>query len=352
MDYKQAGVDIDAAEEAKSRIKSLARTTFNPAVLSSIGSFGSLFSFDTKAYDEPLLVASTDGVGTKIQVARLANRHDTVGYDLVAHCVNDMSMAPHAVLPRYVALGAMDQYPSDSCRGSESSRVLVPPLRRGDRRDSGSSAGILRPRRVHRGRRQRRKASPVPRFERGSLVRSPRPAAHERYRGAHGLVERCGMRIEPPGEHRVRLVGALLAPTSPTLYSLAFSKGPGRGPGHSTAADSSATPEVLPRAWWFGSPRSGCLPSSKRSRRARRRGREMFLHVQHGCGMTRRGARHGRDVDVPSCARHTCHVIAPLSKPRGRSCEWRGRRPRQRPGFENPCFDRADLRTPRRQSWS
>ena len=73
MDYRQAGVDIAAADEAKARIKGLARTTFNPAVLSEIGSFGGMFR-PTPAYDEPVLVASTDGVGTKIQVARLADR--------------------------------------------------------------------------------------------------------------------------------------------------------------------------------------------------------------------------------------------------------------------------------------
>jgi phosphoribosylformylglycinamidine cyclo-ligase len=110
VDYKQAGVDLGAAEEAKSRIKRLARATFNPAVLSSIGSFGSLFAFDKDAYDEPLLVASTDGVGTKIQIARLMNRHDTVGYDLVAHCVDDILVqgARPLFFLDYIALGRMD----------------------------------------------------------------------------------------------------------------------------------------------------------------------------------------------------------------------------------------------------
>lgn len=110
MRYRDSGVDIDAADEAKSRIKALARETFNPSVLSSIGSFGSLFAFDAKAYREPVLVASTDGVGTKIQVARAASRHDTVGYDLVAHCVNDILVqgAVPLFFLDYVALGKMD----------------------------------------------------------------------------------------------------------------------------------------------------------------------------------------------------------------------------------------------------
>ena len=90
MDYREAGVDISAADAAKERIKRLARTTFNPGVLSEIGAFGGLFRPELGAYREPVLVASTDGVGTKIKVAIQAGVHDTVGYDLVAHCVNDI----------------------------------------------------------------------------------------------------------------------------------------------------------------------------------------------------------------------------------------------------------------------
>jgi phosphoribosylformylglycinamidine cyclo-ligase len=110
MDYRQAGVDIDAADEAKGRIKALARGTFNPAVLSEIGSFGAMFRPDFSHYEEPVLVASTDGVGTKIQVARAAGIHDTVGYDLVAHCVNDILVqgAVPLFFLDYIALGKMD----------------------------------------------------------------------------------------------------------------------------------------------------------------------------------------------------------------------------------------------------
>ena len=89
MDYREAGVDISAADAAKARIKALARGTFNPGVLSEIGSFGGMFRPDLSAYREPVLVASTDGVGTKIQVARAMDVHDTVGYDLdVGESVN------------------------------------------------------------------------------------------------------------------------------------------------------------------------------------------------------------------------------------------------------------------------
>src|SRR5213080_2686025 len=90
MEYKSAGVDIDAGNEAVRRIKALARGTFTPGVLSDIGSFGGLFRLDRDRYQEPVLVASTDGVGTKLKVAFMTGRHDTVGADLVNHCVNDI----------------------------------------------------------------------------------------------------------------------------------------------------------------------------------------------------------------------------------------------------------------------
>jgi phosphoribosylformylglycinamidine cyclo-ligase len=90
IDYKASGVDIDAANETVRRIKSLARATFTPGVLSEIGSFGGLFKLDRDAYQEPVLVSSADGVGTKLKVAFMTGRHDTVGADLVNHCVNDI----------------------------------------------------------------------------------------------------------------------------------------------------------------------------------------------------------------------------------------------------------------------
>jgi len=110
MDYREAGVDISAADEAKARIRGLAKSTFNSSVLTEIGSFGGMFRPDLSRYREPVLVASTDGVGTKIKVAILAGVHDTVGYDLVAHCVNDILVQGAAPLffLDYVALGRMD----------------------------------------------------------------------------------------------------------------------------------------------------------------------------------------------------------------------------------------------------
>lgn len=90
MDYKSSGVDIDAGNETVRRIKKLAKATFTPGVLSDIGSFGGLFKLDTSSWKEPVLVSSADGVGTKLKVAFMANRHRTIGADLVNHCVNDI----------------------------------------------------------------------------------------------------------------------------------------------------------------------------------------------------------------------------------------------------------------------
>jgi phosphoribosylformylglycinamidine cyclo-ligase len=89
MDYKQSGVDIEAGNEVVRRIRALARSTFTTAVLSEIGSFGGLFRLPPDAGD-CVLVASADGVGTKLKVAFLAGSHGTVGVDLVNHCVNDI----------------------------------------------------------------------------------------------------------------------------------------------------------------------------------------------------------------------------------------------------------------------
>ena len=90
MDYKASGVDIDAGNEAVRRIRGLARSTFTPGVLSDIGSFGGLFQLEPGRYKEPVLVSSADGVGTKLKLAFMSGRHDTVGVDLVNHCVNDI----------------------------------------------------------------------------------------------------------------------------------------------------------------------------------------------------------------------------------------------------------------------
>src|SRR5262249_40289041 len=88
--YRDAGVDIDAGNLAKAKIKRLARETFTPNVLTEIGSFGGMFRADFSSFKEPVLVSSADGVGTKLRLAFLTGIHNTVGYDLVCHCVNDI----------------------------------------------------------------------------------------------------------------------------------------------------------------------------------------------------------------------------------------------------------------------
>lgn len=92
LTYRDAGVDIDEGDRLVDLIKPLARPTMRPEVLAGIGGFGGLFALDTKKYQEPVLVSGTDGVGTKLKVAFDANRHDTVGIDLVAMCVNDVAV--------------------------------------------------------------------------------------------------------------------------------------------------------------------------------------------------------------------------------------------------------------------
>ena len=88
--YRDAGVDIDEAERAVSAIKKMARRTFTPGVLTDIGSFGA--SYQLSGWKKPVLVSSADGVGTKVKVAFTTGRHDTVGEDLVNHCVNDIAV--------------------------------------------------------------------------------------------------------------------------------------------------------------------------------------------------------------------------------------------------------------------
>lgn len=89
LNYRDAGVDIEAADQAKQRIKHLVESTFTRGVLGKFGGFGGMFRMPTDA-KRPVLVSSADGVGTKLKVAIEANRHDTVGHDLVNHCVNDI----------------------------------------------------------------------------------------------------------------------------------------------------------------------------------------------------------------------------------------------------------------------
>ena len=90
LTYRDAGVDIDAADESLRRVKESVRRTFDENVLRDIGSFGAMYRFDPQGMKEPVLVSSVDGVGTKLKLAFMTGKHDTVGVDLVSHCVNDI----------------------------------------------------------------------------------------------------------------------------------------------------------------------------------------------------------------------------------------------------------------------
>lgn len=108
--YAAAGVDIDAKAAALERVRRVIRSTFTPGVLGDVGGFGGLFRPDLTAYREPVLVASTDGVGTKLKVAVAVGRHDTCGADLVNHCVNDILVqgARPLFFLDYIAAGKID----------------------------------------------------------------------------------------------------------------------------------------------------------------------------------------------------------------------------------------------------
>jgi len=109
--YKEAGVDVAAGEEMVDRIKPLVRRTFNDGVMTDIGAFGAFFKVDWRAYEDPVLVSSVDGVGTKLKVAFAMDRHDTVGQDLVNHCVNDIAVcgAKPLFFLDYFSTGKLDQ---------------------------------------------------------------------------------------------------------------------------------------------------------------------------------------------------------------------------------------------------
>jgi phosphoribosylformylglycinamidine cyclo-ligase len=110
MDYKQSGVDIDAGNEVVRRIRGLARGTHTTGVLSELGSFGGLFHLGARGYRDPVLVSSADGVGTKLRLAFMSGVHDTIGVDLVNHCVNDILVqgAEPLFFFDYLATGRLD----------------------------------------------------------------------------------------------------------------------------------------------------------------------------------------------------------------------------------------------------
>jgi phosphoribosylformylglycinamidine cyclo-ligase len=110
LTYKDAGVDIDAGNELVEKIKPLVKRTQRPEVLAGLGGFGGLFALSTDRFEEPVLVSGTDGVGTKLMLAQRLGRHETIGIDLVAMCVNDVLVqgAEPLFFLDYFACGKLD----------------------------------------------------------------------------------------------------------------------------------------------------------------------------------------------------------------------------------------------------
>jgi phosphoribosylformylglycinamidine cyclo-ligase len=108
--YEDAGVSIKAGDETVDKIKNYAKSTFNKSVLTDIGLFGAFFQPDLSGYKEPVFVSSVDGVGTKLKIAIELNKHDTIGQDLVNHCVNDIAVsgAEPLFFLDYMAFGKLD----------------------------------------------------------------------------------------------------------------------------------------------------------------------------------------------------------------------------------------------------
>lgn len=110
LSYRDAGVDIDAWNEAFKSLGTIVNKTYDDRVLRDIGTFGAMYSFDAKNMEEPVLVSSVDGVGTKLKLAFMTGKHDTVGVDLVSHCVNDILVqgAKPLFFLDYFAVGKLD----------------------------------------------------------------------------------------------------------------------------------------------------------------------------------------------------------------------------------------------------
>jgi len=149
MSYADAGVDIDEGERAVELMKPAVKSTFTSGVVSDIGGFGGLFKPDFSGFEEPVLVSGTDGVGTKLKIAFAADRHNTIGIDAVAMCVNDVlvSGAVPLFFLDYIGCGRLDAGRISEIVGGVAEGCRQAGVRTHRRRDRGD-ARVLPRRRV------------------------------------------------------------------------------------------------------------------------------------------------------------------------------------------------------------
>ena len=213
--YKDAGVNIDEADRAVAPIKTLAQSTFTRSVLTDIGSFGG--GFLLTGYKQPVLVSSADGVGTKLKVAFLTGRHDTIGEDLVNHCVNDIAVqgARAAVLPGLLRGGQTGRASGGGSGLRHRARLQRQRLRAHRRRD-GRDARPLRGRASTTWRASSSAPSSASGLLTGAKIRGRRRAAraalhrtaHQRlFAGAQAAVRRRGARAGDPARRTRRTLG-------------------------------------------------------------------------------------------------------------------------------------------------
>ena len=243
LTYKDAGVDIDAGNALVDRIKPLAKTTMRPEVLGGIGGFAALCRIPT-AYKEPILVSGTDGVGTKLKTAFAANRHDTIGIDLVAMCVNDVLVtgAEPLFFLDYFATGALSV---------ETAASVIGGIAEGCRQAQCALVG-------------------------GETVGAARPLSRQRLR-SRGLLGRCRRALADPtaprsrrGRRRDRLaVGRPATRTATRSRARSYSR---RSRSRSTPdrRSSAATPSQTPCSARRSSTRARFVGSPRRTRRGRR----------------------------------------------------------------------------------
>ena len=160
--YARAGVDIDLGNQVKSALPQLLAATHRPEVLGKVGGFGGLFALDVRKYRQPVLVSSVDGVGTKLKLAFAMDRHDTIGQDLVNHCVNDIAVlgAEPLFFLDYLGTGKLEprvftEIIKGLCQG-----LRGKPLRAHRRRDR-ADARLLPAGRIRRERHDRRRGGEI-----------------------------------------------------------------------------------------------------------------------------------------------------------------------------------------------